>query len=181
MIFRELTYLFLELEWSWPNFVVTWLKLFKPNDSTKKLSQMVLCQAGIGIMVWPYKWYLKKTPINISIFLKEAINIGHNGHIYGVKKQETNDELNQTFPKTSITVHDEQQSFDVPVVFIHSQVHILIIHWKDPVSRGCSDVFSLTERTFYNIGSWRNPMQHCQVTGNQMLERIWEQSHQRKL
>ena len=42
--FRELTYLFLELEWSWPNFVVTSLKIFKPNDSTKKLSQMVLSQ-----------------------------------------------------------------------------------------------------------------------------------------
>ena len=25
-------------------FVVTWLKIFKPNDSTKKLSQMVLSQ-----------------------------------------------------------------------------------------------------------------------------------------
>ena len=49
--------------------------------------------------------------------MKEAINNGHNGHIYGVKKQETNDELNQTFPKTSITVHDKQESFDVPVVF----------------------------------------------------------------
>ena len=30
------------------------------------------------------------------------------------KKQETNDELIQTFPKTSITVHDKQESFDVP-------------------------------------------------------------------
>ena len=61
--------------------------------------------------------------------MKEAIN---NGHIYGVKKQETNDELNQPFPKTSITVHDKQESFDVPVVFIHSQVQILLkIHWKD--------------------------------------------------
>ena len=39
-----MTYLFLELEWSWLNFVVTWLKIFKPNDSTKKLSQMVLSQ-----------------------------------------------------------------------------------------------------------------------------------------
>ena len=29
---------------SWLNFVVTWLKIFKPNDSTKKLSQMVLSQ-----------------------------------------------------------------------------------------------------------------------------------------
>ena len=37
-------FLFLELEWSWLNFVVTWLKIFKPNDSTKKLSQMVLSQ-----------------------------------------------------------------------------------------------------------------------------------------
>ena len=84
-------------------------------------------------MVWPYKWYLKKTLINISIFLKEAIN---NGHIYGVKKQETNDELNQTFPKTSITVHHKQESFDNPFVFIHSQVQILLeIHWKDPVSQ----------------------------------------------
>ena len=35
---------FLELEWSWLNFVVTWLEIFKPNDSTKKLSQMVLSQ-----------------------------------------------------------------------------------------------------------------------------------------
>ena len=34
----------LELEWSWLNFVVTWPKIFKPNDSTKKLSQMVLSQ-----------------------------------------------------------------------------------------------------------------------------------------
>ena len=102
----------------------------------------------------------KRPPINISIFLKEAINNGHNGHIYGVKKQETNDELNQTFPKTSITAHEKQEIFDVPVVFIHSQVQILLkIHWKDPVSQGCSDVFSLTEQTFYNIGSWRNPMQ----------------------
>ena len=42
--FLELTYLFLELEWNWLDFVVTWLKLFKPNDSTKKLSQMVLIQ-----------------------------------------------------------------------------------------------------------------------------------------
>ena len=40
----SLTFLFLELEWSWLNFVVTWLKIFKPNDSTKKLSQMVLSQ-----------------------------------------------------------------------------------------------------------------------------------------
>ena len=40
----ELSYLFLELEWSWLNFVVTWLKIFKPNDSTKKLSQMVSSQ-----------------------------------------------------------------------------------------------------------------------------------------
>ena len=32
------------MEWSWLNFVVTWLKIFKPNDSTKKLSQMVLSQ-----------------------------------------------------------------------------------------------------------------------------------------
>ena len=39
-----MTYLFLELEWSWLNFVVTWLEIFKPNDSTKKLSQMVLSQ-----------------------------------------------------------------------------------------------------------------------------------------
>ena len=39
-----MTYFFLELEWSWLNFVVTWLKIFKPNDSTKKLSQMVLSQ-----------------------------------------------------------------------------------------------------------------------------------------
>ena len=78
----------------------------------------------------------------------------HNGHIYGVKKQETNDELNQTFPKTSINVHDKQESFDVPVVFIHSQVQILLkIHWEDPVSQGCSHVFILTEQTFYNIGS----------------------------
>ena len=62
--------------------------------------------------------------------MKEAINNGHNGHIYGVKKQKTNDELNQTFPKTSITVDDKQESFDVPVVFIHSQVQILLkIHW----------------------------------------------------
>ena len=38
------TYLFLELEWSWPNFVVTWLKIFKPNDSTKKLGQIILSQ-----------------------------------------------------------------------------------------------------------------------------------------
>ena len=69
--------------------------------------------------------------------MKEAINNGHNGHIYGVKKQETNDELNQTFPKTSITVHDKQESFDVPVVFIHSQVQILLkIHW---VGHWCSD------------------------------------------
>ena len=43
MIF-SLTFLFLELEWSWLNFVVTWLKIFEPNDSTKKLSQMVLSQ-----------------------------------------------------------------------------------------------------------------------------------------
>ena len=33
-----------ELKWSWLNFVVTWLKIFKPNHSTKKLSQMVLSQ-----------------------------------------------------------------------------------------------------------------------------------------
>ena len=90
----------------------------------------------------------KDPSINISIFLKEAINNGHNVHMNGVKKQETNDELNQTFPKTSIIVHDKQESFDVPVVFIHSQVQILLeIHWKDPVSQGCSDVFSLSEQT----------------------------------
>ena len=35
-----MTYLFPELEWSWLNFVVTWLKIFRPNDSTKKLSQV---------------------------------------------------------------------------------------------------------------------------------------------
>ena len=39
-----MTYLFLELEWSWLNFLVTWPKIFKPNDSTEKLSQMVLSQ-----------------------------------------------------------------------------------------------------------------------------------------
>ena len=44
LCFRELTYLFRELQWFWLNFVVTWLKIFKPNDSTKKLSQMVLSQ-----------------------------------------------------------------------------------------------------------------------------------------
>ena len=94
------------------------------------------------------------------MFLKEAINNGHNGHINDVKQQETNDELNQTFPKTSITVHDKQESFDVPVVFILSQVQVLLkTHWKDPVSQRCSDVFSLTEQTFYIIESWRNPMQ----------------------
>ena len=42
------------------------------------------------------------------------------------KKQETIDELNQTFLKTSITVHDKQESFDVPVIFIHSKVQILL-------------------------------------------------------
>ena len=68
--------------------------------------------------------------MKISIFLKEALNKGHNGHIYGVKKQETNDELNQTFPKTSITVHAKQESFDVPVVFIHSQEQILLGKWS---------------------------------------------------
>ena len=43
-ISTKLTCLFLQLEWSWLNFVVTWLKIFKPNDSTKKRSQMVLSQ-----------------------------------------------------------------------------------------------------------------------------------------
>ena len=38
-------HLFLELECSWLNFVVTWLcQIFKPNDSTKKLGQMVSSQ-----------------------------------------------------------------------------------------------------------------------------------------
>ena len=33
-----------DISGSWLNFVVTWLTIFKPNDSTKKLSQMVLSQ-----------------------------------------------------------------------------------------------------------------------------------------
>ena len=44
MIFPGVDILFLELEWSWLNFVVTWHKIFKPNDSMKQLSQMVLSQ-----------------------------------------------------------------------------------------------------------------------------------------
>ena len=77
------------------------------------------------------------------------------GQVYGVKKQETNDELNQTFPRTPITVHDKQESFDVPVVFIHSQVQILLkIHWKDPVSQKFSDVLALLNRrsTIIEVG-----------------------------
>ena len=31
IIFPGVDSLFLELEWSWLNFVVTWLKIFKPN------------------------------------------------------------------------------------------------------------------------------------------------------
>ena len=44
MIFPGVDIFIPELKWSWPNFVVTWLKIFKPNVSTKKLSQMVLSQ-----------------------------------------------------------------------------------------------------------------------------------------
>ena len=54
-----MTYLFLELEWSWLNFVVTWLKIFKPNDSTKKLSQMVLSQVT-GNLQEPYQTPIAK-------------------------------------------------------------------------------------------------------------------------
>ena len=42
-----------KLEWSWLNFVITWLKIFKPNDSTKKLSQMVLGQVTGNHAIWP--------------------------------------------------------------------------------------------------------------------------------
>ena len=99
----------------------------------------------------------KDPPINISLFLKEAISNGRNGQIYGVKKQETNDELNQTIPKTSITVHDKfrrtssfysQPGTDSPQNSLEGSCFAGVF--------GC---FSLTEQTFYDIGSWRNPMQ----------------------
>ena len=44
MIFPGVDIFIFELEWSWPNFVVTWLKIFKASDSRKKSSQMVLSQ-----------------------------------------------------------------------------------------------------------------------------------------
>ena len=42
-------YLFRELEWSWLLFVVT-ARSFKPNDSTKKLSQMTISQVTCNLL-----------------------------------------------------------------------------------------------------------------------------------
>ena len=74
---------FLELEWSWLNFVVTWLKYLRPNDSTKKLSQMVLSQVTgnhlINTIGWPpmakhFVFFFRLAIILIAIFHIQSLD-----------------------------------------------------------------------------------------------------------
>ena len=67
MIFPGVDIFIFELEWSWLKFVVTWLKIFKPSDSRKKLGQMVLSQVTGNhrqMVTWLYTIWLKVTWLN---------------------------------------------------------------------------------------------------------------------
>ena len=76
-----------EFEWSWLNFVVTWLKISKPNDSTKKLGQMTSSQVTCDLK--------NTTPFRDCGASEEtAIHLFLNGKFHNEFRPQKNDKLN---------------------------------------------------------------------------------------